>query len=173
MYQYHDANGEFISLHDCRTAKASLENNILSLYFPEGIDIEAEHPDNPYQQAAYTGEARLDFHLLYRPDVAVTIYIFTEENDTRDIRELYELSQFLNDINNRQYELEFLYMYQGYQAVSGCKNHPTIKSVICLSLQGRLIIIGMKCTLIKNQGKFMVLAGSLQFSYFKSKRTFS
>ncbi len=75
MYQYHDANGEFISLHDCRAAKASLESNILSLYFPEGIDIEASHPDNPYQQAAYTGEARLDFHLLYRPDVAVTIYI--------------------------------------------------------------------------------------------------
>ena len=117
MYQYHDANGEFISLHDCRAAKASLESNILSLYFPEGIDIEAEHPDNPYQQAAYTGEARLDFHLLYRPDVAGTIYIFTEENDTRDIRELYELSQFLNDINNRQYELEFLYTYQGYQTV--------------------------------------------------------
>ena len=23
MYQYHDANGEFISLHDCRAAKAS------------------------------------------------------------------------------------------------------------------------------------------------------
>lgn len=117
MYKYHDPNGEFISLHDCRATKASLENNILSLYFSEGIDIDAAHPDNPYQQSAYTGEARLDFQLLYQPDAAVTIYIFTEESDTRDIREFCELSQFLNDINNGRYELEFLYTYHAYQTV--------------------------------------------------------
>lgn len=101
-----------ISLHDCRATQILLEDKFLSFSFPDGFWVRKK--DSTNDKLFYTDEGQVNFTLLYSADVAVTIYIFTEESG-KTIREELTIEEFMHQMNNKLYSLEFLDSYIGYQ----------------------------------------------------------
>ena len=101
-----------ISLHDCRAPQILLEDKFLSFSFPDGFWVRKK--DSTNDKLFYTDESQVNFTLLYSADVAVTIYIFTEESG-KTIREELTIEEFMHQMNNKLYSLEFLDSYIGYQ----------------------------------------------------------
>lgn len=118
-YKYHDGKDSNISLHDCRATRASVNNGILSFYFPDGFWIGENHSENYLKKTVSTDESKVDFHLTHKSDDDVTIHIFTDtdEKNGKAIREKCGLKNFINFINDGSYELEFLYLYKGYKSI--------------------------------------------------------
>ncbi|MDE5780343.1 MAG: hypothetical protein K2I03_02545 [Lachnospiraceae bacterium] len=116
-YKYHDNEGSNISLHDCRATSTSVNNGILSFYFPDGFWLGENHSDNYLKKTVRTDESKVDFHLVYKDVEDITIYIFTEEKKGKTIREECDLKNFISCINDGSYELEFLYQYKGYNSI--------------------------------------------------------
>lgn len=119
MYRYfHQTNAEGITekesvgLHDCRANRMSLQEGILSFYFPDGFYIGRNDSDG--RKIFYTDESQVEFPLLYSDEAGITIYVFTEENE-KTIREEYTAENFMKLINEKLYSLEFLYSYIGFQ----------------------------------------------------------
>lgn len=101
-----------VSLHDCKATQISLKNGLLSFSFPDGFWIRKK--DSAGKKLFYTDEGQVNFTLLYAADVAVTIYIFTEKNG-KTIRKELTIEEFVHQINDKLYSLEFFYSYIGYQ----------------------------------------------------------
>lgn len=85
MYRYSYQTGtaniveeESVSLHDCKATQISLKEGTLSFYFPDGFYVARNGSDG--RKVFYTGEAKVEFPLLYPDDTDITIYVFTEEN---------------------------------------------------------------------------------------------
>ena len=102
---------ESVGLHDCNATRVSLNDGVISFYFQDGFYVVQKNGDD--RKVFYTGEAQVEFPLLYPDDVDVTIYIFTKENG-KTIREEYEFEDFMKLINEKMYSLEFLYEFIGY-----------------------------------------------------------
>ncbi|MDE6852031.1 MAG: hypothetical protein K2J67_06020, partial [Lachnospiraceae bacterium] len=103
-------NDKNVGLHDCKATHISWNDGELSFYFPNGFWVEQQV--GACRKSFYTGEARVEFPLLYHDDTDVTIYIFTKEND-KTIRDECVLEDFIKLINEKKYQLEFLYAYIG------------------------------------------------------------
>ncbi len=115
MYKYNHSfntkmitSGEHINLHDCKATQISLKNKTLFFTFPEGFWIERNNI--PTSKKYYTGEAQMEFPLLYSEDIAIIIYIFTKDGKNT-IRTEYTLNDLMKQINTNLCSLEFLYSY--------------------------------------------------------------
>lgn len=116
MYKYFDADGDYLSLHDCRATKAKCENGILSFVFPEGIWVAPRHPDNTKGKTICTDEALVEFTLQTGNESDMTIYVFNE-NAGVTTREEWNPERLIECINSGKYTLEFLYKYKGYDSM--------------------------------------------------------
>ncbi|MDD5935782.1 MAG: hypothetical protein PUC65_09510 [Clostridiales bacterium] len=108
-YDLISTDKEKFSLHDCRTTSAKYEDGQLTLYFPNGIFFEDYSDDWPN-----TGNAAVEF--LVDPMRGVSFYLF-EECEGNVIRREYTMEQLIEKINNKEWELEFAYRYDGYQEI--------------------------------------------------------
>ena len=97
------------SLHDSRAVFASFENEKLIFCFEDGIYYADYSDDWPN-----TGKAEVEFTI----DLArgITVYQFVE-SDKQTIRKEIDLKLLIDRINSREWELEFLYRYDGYKEI--------------------------------------------------------
>ncbi len=58
MYSEPLADGR-ISIHDCLAHRVTVENGMLTFYFPEGIWVIPGHPSNPTEDMVCTGPAKM------------------------------------------------------------------------------------------------------------------
>lgn len=125
MYKFCDNDGKYNSLHDCIATKATLENGILSFYFPDGFWVLHNHINNPYEKALRTSESKVSFELLYHDDIDAKVYIFTSKKrrilrkkPRRAIRNEIDINDLIRLINQKHYYLEFLSRYiEDYQCI--------------------------------------------------------
>ena len=66
-WKHCDSDERLITLHDCRTDWVTLEDGVLSFFFPEGFWVTQSHPENPTGKTVRTGPARVDYVLRARP----------------------------------------------------------------------------------------------------------
>lgn len=110
MYKFCDSDGKYNSLHDCIATKVTLENGILSFYFPDGFWILHNHINNPYKKALRTSEAKVSFELLFHDDIDVKVHVFTSKK-RRIFRNKIGINDLIRLINQEHYYLEFLSRY--------------------------------------------------------------
>ncbi len=108
-YEFSSTAKENFSLHDCRATVADLKGNVLTFYFPEGIFY------NEYEDCwPNTGPAAVKYVVEYLDEV--TFYLFEERLCQKTVKE-YTIQQLIEKINSQQWQLEFLYRYDGYREV--------------------------------------------------------
>ncbi len=108
-YKYKSTDQKCFSLHDCRATRAELKENVLILYFPEGIFY--RHYDDFWPN---TGSGAVKYVIEHLDEV--TFYLFEKRLNQRVVRE-YTIRQLVDKINSKQWQLEFLYRYDGYKEV--------------------------------------------------------
>ncbi len=108
-YKFESNNKECFSLHDCIVSKAKLEDNKLTLYFPKGIYYSEYGNYWPN-----TAEAAVEYTIEYLDEAYV--YVFKETEKKRIVKE-YTLEQLVKKINNKKWQLEFLYRYDGHKEI--------------------------------------------------------
>ena len=109
QYDYTSTEKDRFSLHDCRATSASLRDDQLVFIFPDGIFFEEYSNDWPN-----TGKAEVEFTIdLLR---GITVYQFIE-SDKQTIRTELDIKLLIEKINSKEWELEFLYRYDGYQQI--------------------------------------------------------
>ncbi len=114
MYKHYDKDGAAISLHDCRSEKATFENGILIFYFPQdGFWILSEHEANSTGEAVRTDASAVRFHLLCETEDESQCYVFDKKSERKAVRKQWTLSELVSAINSGKYQLEFLYRYAG------------------------------------------------------------
>lgn len=107
---------EQVGLHDCRAKKMSFEQGVLSFYFPDGIWVLPKSSDNPASEALRTKNARVDFSIVDADPDEIEIYLFRKNRRGNIIREDWKPDDFAAAVNAGEYQVEFLYTYQGYQS---------------------------------------------------------
>ena len=113
MDLHRDTDESLVSLHDCRADRAALEDGVLSFFFPDGFWVTSKHPDNPTENTVRTGPARVDFVLRDSGGDDAAVEVFTRLRWPHALRTAWELPRLLGVINERGWELEFLYQYPG------------------------------------------------------------
>ena len=108
-YKFESNNKEHFSLHDCLVTKAKLEDNKLTLYFPEGI-FYSEYGDH----WPNTSKAAVEYVVDYLDEVYV--YVFKKVGKKKVVKE-YNVEQLVKKINSNKWKLEFLYRYDGYKEI--------------------------------------------------------
>ena len=112
MYKYCDNNDKYISLHDCRATRILYKNGIITFLFEDGIWIADRHSTNKLGKIVRTDMAEVKFELALANEADITIYMFKEKGK-KTIREEWSLSRLIDNVNNRNCTLEFLYQYRG------------------------------------------------------------
>ena len=114
MYRYHDKNGEYISLHDCKAEKIKFKNGVLSFYFNDGFWLYPNHFYNPTEKTLKTDAAKVKFHLAFEDKNDFSFYILSRINKKNYRKRLCtepKIKKFIKKINAGKCSLEFLYMY--------------------------------------------------------------
>ena len=111
--RYNEKNEGYLTLHDCRAARAELNDGVLSFWFDEGFWITASHPENPTGKTVRTGPARVDYVLREQSGDDVSVDVFTRLRWPHALRTAWELPRLLEKLNRDGWELEFLYQYPG------------------------------------------------------------
>ena len=117
MYTHNEENNRFISLHDCRAEKMRLENGWLSFFFPNGIWVMDDHPENSSEHTVRTDSARADFKILDEELVGIQIFLFRKSRGGKVIREEWETENFINAVNEGAFRVELIDRYDGFQSV--------------------------------------------------------
>lgn len=112
-YFHNDTDETHLTLHDCRANHAELKDGKLSFFFPDGFWVISTHPDNPTGKTVRTGPARVDFVLREPEGDDISIEVFRELKWPHSLRTAWELPKLLAAINEKHWELEFLYQYPG------------------------------------------------------------
>ncbi len=106
IYENERRNPEQFSLHDCHALSAEYNNGSLTFFFPEGFYYAAYGKDWPN-----TGDASVSF----KTQDAI-FYLFVEK-DGQTICEEYTADQLVDKVNRKEWDLEFLYRYDGYKRI--------------------------------------------------------
>ena len=116
MYKHCDVNDKCISLHDCRATKILYEKGVLTFVFNEGFWISKDHTDNVTNKIVLTDKAEVSFNLKSNNIYDITIFVF-EEKFKKTIREEWQLSKLIEQINEKGCTLEFAYRYNGNNSI--------------------------------------------------------
>ena len=108
-----DQGEGLISLHDCRANRVELKEGTLSFFFPDGFWVTASHPENPTGKTVRTGPGRVDYLLRRDDGDDVSVSVFRALRWPWSLRRKWELPKLLEAINEKHWELEFLYQYPG------------------------------------------------------------
>ena len=108
-YERSSTDKERFSLHDCRATSAERIGERLIFRFPDGIFCADYSKDWPN-----TGKAEVEF--VIDPQRGVCLDLF-EDSEGKTVRRQYTLEQLTEKINRGEWELEFLYRYDGYEEV--------------------------------------------------------
>lgn len=112
-WKHSDTDESKLSLHDCRADRVILEDGTLSFSFPDGFWVTDQHPENPTGKTVRTGPARVDYLLREESGDDVTVSVFRDLRWPWSLRTKWELQKLLDAINEKHWELEFLYQYPG------------------------------------------------------------
>lgn len=110
-YLHCDHDEKYVTLHDCRATRVSLEDGELIFHFPDGFCIGSLHPENPYRKPIMTDAAEVRYHLFRGKSWSVYGYIFDHKKPGKAIRWDYSVEQLMADVNEKGGQLEFLYQY--------------------------------------------------------------
>ncbi len=108
-FKYKSTDKKCFSLHDCKATEADLKDNVLTFYFPEGIFYHEYADFWPN-----TGSGAVEYFIEYLDEV--TFYLFEKSLNQKVVKE-YNVSQLVDKINSKKWQLEFLYRYDGYKEV--------------------------------------------------------
>ena len=106
LFSYKGTDRERFSLHDCRAVSAELVEDRLIFVFPGGIFCADYGKDWPN-----TGAAAVEFAL--DPQRGSRVYLFRESGE-ETVRECLALETLTGKLNAGEWELEFLFRYDGY-----------------------------------------------------------
>lgn len=109
QYEYSSTDKERFSLHDCVATSVELINDRLIFYLPDGFFCKDYSNDWPN-----TGKAEIEFKLNSIEEV--NLYLFVEA-EGKTIRTQYTIEQMIEKINNKEWEIEFAYRYDGYEEI--------------------------------------------------------
>jgi len=96
--------------------KILFESGVLTFVFENGYWVASEHPSNTTQKTLRTNTAEVRFCLEFGDESDTNIYVF-EEKFGKTIRKEWKLSKLLERVNSKNYTLEFLYQYKGYNSI--------------------------------------------------------
>ena len=116
MYKHCDISDKYVSLHDCHASNILYENGVMTFIFPNGIWILKDHPCNELDNTVRTDMAEVKFMLDSRNIDDLTVYVF-EEKFKKTYRQEWQLFKLMEYVNNKNYTIEFLYQYYGYQSM--------------------------------------------------------
>ena len=116
MYEHYDLNDSCVSLHDCRAEKIAFDNGILSFIFPDGFWVTKQHPENKSNHTVRTTSSQVDFSIINEDIDGIEISVFSESEDGKIIREDWEPEKFINNVNARAFQVEFITQYKSYQS---------------------------------------------------------
>ena len=106
LFSYKGTDRERFSLHDCRAVSAELVEDRLTFTFPGGIFCADYGKDWPN-----TGAAAVEFAL--DPQRGSHVDLFRESGE-ETVRECLALEALTGKLNAGEWELEFLFRYDGY-----------------------------------------------------------
>ena len=115
-FKHYDIDDSYISLHDCHVTKVIYEDGIMTFVFDDGIWIIDKHPSNDLNKIVRTDEARVKFRLVTGEAYDVTLYIY-EKKFKKTFRKEWDLDKLSEMINKKNYTLEMLYEYKGYNSM--------------------------------------------------------
>lgn len=114
MYKHQDKDGVAISLHDSKAEKAIFENGILTFCFPkDGFWVLPDHEENPTGEPVRTDASEVRFHLLYEEEDDCCCYVFDKKSERKAVRKEWTILELVSALNSGEYQLEFLYRYEG------------------------------------------------------------
>ena len=109
QYEYFSTDKDRFSLHDCTATAVKLTDGKLIFYLPDGFFY--EHSSNAW---CNTGEAEIEFAINSIRDVTLDLFV---ESEGRTFRNAYTAEHLIEKINNKEWELEFAYRYDGYEEI--------------------------------------------------------
>ena len=124
-FLHKDREERFLSLHDCRANRAELRDGVLSFWFEAGFWVTQSHPENLTGKTVRTGPGRVDYLLREADGDDVAVEVFTRLRWPHALRTVWALPKLLQAINEKHWELEFLYQYPDYW-------NRIIECVLCL-----------------------------------------
>lgn len=113
-YIHIEKDDSYISLHDCYANRICLQSNILSFCFDNGFWIMPEHEFSDVQKTVRTDKSKVDFCFEDTDTEDVSVYIYRNNIFRKTVREEISLDKLVRLVNEKNYRLEFLYQYKGY-----------------------------------------------------------
>ncbi len=109
--EFHDT---LLTLHDCIADKIAYNNNTLSFCFPDGFWIMPDHKGSYLDKTVRTDAAQVDFTITPDDHFEVYLEVFKKRKHFKTIVEYWDLKKLKDAVNNRKYQLEFIYQYRTY-----------------------------------------------------------
>ena len=104
-----------INIHDCKATDIILNDDQLSFVFRDGFFVMHDHSFDD-EKLHKTDASVMTLHLV--PESLAddfTIYVF-EEKKKKTIRRALSMDALIELLRSQKAELEFLYLYKGYQS---------------------------------------------------------
>ena len=111
-----DHNEQYLTLHDCITTRAYLEDGKLGFEFADGFWISPDHPESQLAQVVRTDFSKVEYTLQDGLEYDVTIFVFKRTKSGKLSGKEWTLRELVDNINAGKCKLEFLYQYLGYSS---------------------------------------------------------
>ena len=111
-----DNNEQYLTLHDCITTRAYLEDGKLGFEFADGFWVSPDHPESQLAQVVRTDASRVEYTLQDGKDYDVSIYVFDVSRSGKITGAMWELQELLDNINGGKCKLEFIYQYTDFRS---------------------------------------------------------
>ena len=113
MFLHRETGACNISLHDCRATRIRLSDNEITFVFPDGFWVWGDHDGIHLDDKVRTDASEVTIALYGNGAEDLFPYVFTPVGEDKALRVLYDAKRFVREINEGNWQLEFLYRYDG------------------------------------------------------------
>lgn len=113
MFLHRETGAKNISLHDCRATHILLSDDEITFVFPDGFWVWGDHDEIHLDDMVRTDTAEVTVKLCGNGAEDVYPYVFTSIGIDKDVRVFYDAERLVKEVNEGNWQLEFLYRYDG------------------------------------------------------------
>ena len=113
MFLHRETGAKNIPLHDCRATHIRLSDDEITFVFPDGFWVWGDHDEIHLDDMVRTDTAEVTVKLCGNGAEDVYPYVFTSIGIDKDVRVFYDAERLVKEVNEGNWQLEFLYRYDG------------------------------------------------------------